>query len=134
MGQQVPFIRTVGAQSEDLPPLDFNFAISLRSMGELTKFESIEESYMSQPISPEDYEKFVSEIRATIQKAQLEAYRKLNKTIIDLYWYIGQKITEKQKKYQWGKAVVENLSMDLQKDFPGIRGFSVQNLWAVAHR
>lgn len=86
---------------------------------------------MPQPISPEHYSQFVSEIRATIQKAQLEAYRKVNKTIVDLYWYIGQKITENQEKYRWGKSVVENLSLDLQRDFPGIQGFSVQNLWRM---
>jgi predicted nuclease of restriction endonuclease-like (RecB) superfamily/ribosomal protein S25 len=100
-------------------------------LGELTKFVSVEESHMSQAISPEHYQQFVNEIRASIQKAQLDAYRKVNKSIIELYWYIGQKIVENQKKYRWGKAVVENLSMDLQRDFPGIQGFSVQNLWRM---
>ena len=36
---------------------------------------------------------------------------------------------EKQKKYGWGKSIVENLAKDLQIEFPGIRGFSSQNLW-----
>ena len=27
------------------------------------------------------------------------------------------------------KAIVETLSKDLQKEFPGIKGFSSQNLW-----
>ncbi len=36
---------------------------------------------------------------------------------------------EKQHSHNWGKSVVENLSKDLQKEFPGIKGFSIRNLW-----
>jgi predicted nuclease of restriction endonuclease-like (RecB) superfamily len=34
-----------------------------------------------------------------------------------------------QDKESWGKSVVELLSKDLQAEFSGIRGFSMQNLW-----
>ena len=36
---------------------------------------------------------------------------------------------EKQQAHNWGKAIVENLSKDLQKDFPGVQEFYVRNLW-----
>jgi predicted nuclease of restriction endonuclease-like (RecB) superfamily len=49
--------------------------------------------------------------------------------IIRLYWDIGRSITEKQQMLGWGKSVVETLSEDLQKEFPGITGFSVRNIW-----
>jgi hypothetical protein len=32
-------------------------------------------------------------------------------------------IVERQKDEGWGKAVVQRLAGDLQKDFPGIQGF-----------
>ncbi len=38
-------------------------------------------------------------------------------------------IADKQKEKSWGKSVVENLAVELQKEFPGMQGFSVQNLW-----
>ena len=38
-------------------------------------------------------------------------------------------IVENQTQYGWGKSIVENLSTDLKKEFPGNSGFSVQNLW-----
>ncbi len=34
-----------------------------------------------------------------------------------------------QAQYQAMKAVVENLSKDLQYEFPGTKGYSAQNLW-----
>jgi predicted nuclease of restriction endonuclease-like (RecB) superfamily len=49
--------------------------------------------------------------------------------LINLYWSIGKDISEKQEKLGWGKGIVSNVAEELQKEFPGIKGFSVQNLW-----
>ncbi len=40
-------------------------------------------------------------------------------------------IVQKQTEHGWGKSVVETLASDLQKEFPGQRGFSVRNLWQM---
>ena len=40
-------------------------------------------------------------------------------------------IVDKQAEYGWGKSVVESLSNDLQKEFPGVKGFSNSNLWRI---
>ena len=42
---------------------------------------------------------------------------------------IGESIVQRQESYDRGKSVVKNLSTELQKEFIGIKGFSVQNLW-----
>lgn len=46
-----------------------------------------------------------------------------------LYWDIGKMIVERQHAEGWGKGVVEQLAADLRSEFPGVGGFSVQNLW-----
>jgi hypothetical protein len=38
-------------------------------------------------------------------------------------------IVDKQQRLGWGKSVVEQLSKDILKEYPGIKGFSVRNLW-----
>jgi predicted nuclease of restriction endonuclease-like (RecB) superfamily len=76
-----------------------------------------------------EYNKFFLEIKERIRQAQYEALRTVNKHLIALYWDIGKMIVEKQNSLGWGKSIVENLSLDLQNEFPGIKGFSVQNLW-----
>src|SRR5262245_21865871 len=38
-------------------------------------------------------------------------------------------IAEKQRTANWGDGVVRQLASDLRKEFPGVGGFSVQNLW-----
>jgi hypothetical protein len=71
-----------------------------------------------------DYETFLAEIKERIRQAQYDALKAVNKELIKLYWDIGKMIVEKQKKYGWGKSIVENLARDLQKEFPGMRGLS----------
>ena len=77
------------------------------------------------------YVDFVTEIKHRIAEAQYSALKSVNTELINLYWDIGQKIVEQQEKYSWGKAVVENLSQDLQKEYSGLKGFSVGNLWRM---
>src|SRR3989339_1767889 len=76
-----------------------------------------------------EYYLFFNEIKQRIKTAQYDALKAVNKELIAMYWDIGEKISEKQSKLGWGKSVVENLADDLQKEFPGMQGFSVQNIW-----
>lgn len=82
-------------------------------------------------LSPE-YLNFKNEITTRIRSAQYEALKAVNKEIIALYWEVGKRITEQQTALGWGKSVVENLSRDIQKEFPGIQGFGVRNMWDMA--
>lgn len=75
------------------------------------------------------YNDFLADIKNRIREAQYSALKAVNKGLINLYWDIGKSIVEEQKKFNWGKSVVETLAKDLQKEYPGIKGFSAQNLW-----
>lgn len=79
-----------------------------------------------------DYLNFRDDIMRRIRSAQYDAMRAVNKEMISLYWDIGRQITERQKEQGWGKSVVENLSKDIQKEFPGIQGFGARNIWNMA--
>lgn len=86
---------------------------------------------MSQKIDKNQYQTFLKSVKERIHKAQYEALKVVNKELIVLYWDLGKMIVEKQETLGWGKSVVENLASDLQKDFPGIGGFSAANLWRI---
>lgn len=82
-------------------------------------------------IRPSEYQVFVKEIKEKIRQAQLKAMQAVNRELLVLYTEIGQMIVQKQEQFGWGKSVVENLSKDLQNEFPGMQGFSSRNLWLV---
>ncbi len=77
------------------------------------------------------FAQFVTEVKAKIREAQLEALRAVNKHLIDLYLSIGKLIVERQEEHGWGKSVVEQLSQELQLEFPGTAGYSAANLWRM---
>jgi len=76
----------------------------------------------------QDYPALLAEVKARIQSAQYTALRAVNKALVGLYWDIGRLIVERQQREGWGKGVVEQLSTDLRLAFPGVSGFSTQNL------
>ena len=80
-------------------------------------------------ITDQNFTTFVKEIKSKILSSQYEALKAVNKELINLYWDIGKNIVQKQEAFGWGKSVVKNLSEELQKEFVGMKGFSVQNLW-----
>lgn len=80
----------------------------------------------------EDIQKdFIINVIGKVRQAQYEALKAVNVHLINLYWEIGKSISEKQTE-SWGKSIVANLSKELQKEFPGVSGFSVTNLWLMA--
>jgi predicted nuclease of restriction endonuclease-like (RecB) superfamily len=75
------------------------------------------------------YQELLNNIKATIQSERTRAIQQLNRSLIQVYWEIGRQIVESQQQYGWGKNIVEQLSKDLQRDFPSKTGFSSRNLW-----
>jgi len=78
---------------------------------------------------PSGYARLLNDLKAHVRAAQVKATRSVNRELITLYWDIGKTIVEAQKGKGYGKQVVEQLASDLQKEFPGVAGFSAQNIW-----
>ncbi|MFA4973119.1 MAG: PDDEXK nuclease domain-containing protein [bacterium] len=83
----------------------------------------------SRGVLPGDYPALLVEIKSRIRKAQYEALKVVNKSLIGLYWDIGRLIVERQKSESWGRSVVEKLAQDIRKDIGGMQGFSARNIW-----
>ena len=76
----------------------------------------------------QEYKHLFGEIKTKIQTSRLQAALAVNTEVIQLYWFIGKKIIEKQSETNWGDKFLETLSNDLQHSFPETYGFSVRNL------
>lgn len=70
------------------------------------------------------------QIRSILQEARSSAYRAVNFAMVQAYWRIGMLIVEHEEegesRAEYGKAVLEDLSKRLTREFGS--GFSVQNL------
>ncbi|MFH1743306.1 MAG: PDDEXK nuclease domain-containing protein [bacterium] len=76
-----------------------------------------------------EYRQFIEGLKARVTAARTSAARAVNRDLIMLYWDIGRAIVEKQQTLGWGESVVEMVSADLQRAFPGMSGFSSRNMW-----
>jgi len=77
------------------------------------------------------YAPLIKEVKELIYRRQYEAMKIVNTELMQLYWEIGFKIEQRQREQGWGKSVVEVLAKELQKEFPGMQGFSARNLWLM---
>lgn len=78
-----------------------------------------------------EYIRWVKEIKKKISLAQVRAALAANRELILVYWELGESISNKLKENAWGNKVVEQLSKDLESEFPGIQGFSRTNLYYI---
>ncbi len=79
-------------------------------------------------IENDEYKKFIADLKDKVRSSQLKAAVKVNYELLDLYWNLGKEIVEKQKQSSWGDAFIKNISKDLQREFPEMKGFSIQNI------
>ena len=80
-------------------------------------------------INDKNYLEIAGDIKRQISEAQRNALISANKEIITLYWNIGRTINEKNT---WGSKFTENLSRDINLEFPKMAGFSKRNLLYMA--
>jgi predicted nuclease of restriction endonuclease-like (RecB) superfamily len=81
--------------------------------------------------SAEAYTLFLGELKRRIASAQTRAHLAVSRELILLYWQTGRDIVLRQKQEGWGRSVIERLAADIQREFPGIEGFSPLNLWRM---
>lgn len=76
-----------------------------------------------------DYVKWIMELKQRYRSAQVKAVIKVNAEKLQFNWLLGRDLVRKKAEERWGSGVVEQLSLDMQRDFPDADGFSVSNLW-----
>jgi predicted nuclease of restriction endonuclease-like (RecB) superfamily len=72
-----------------------------------------------------------SDVLKQIQESRQKVFAQINTALIDLYWQIGQIISQKVSSEAWGKSVVSELAKYITQNAPEIKGFSDKNLWRM---
>ena len=75
-----------------------------------------------------NYIEFIQNIKKQIVQSRYAAARLANREQLMLYFKTGVMISEKIKAQKWGAKVLDQIAADLQKELPGLKGFSPGNL------
>ena len=76
----------------------------------------------------QNYDDAVKIIKNAILQSQYEAARSVNEKQLMLYFGIGKFISLNSREGFWGDGAIDAISERLQKELPGLRGFSARNL------
>lgn len=76
-----------------------------------------------------EYIEWIHEIKQRYRNAQIKAAVKVNSEQLLFNWQLGRDIVIRKAEEKWGSGIVEQLSLDLQAEFPNVKGFSARNLW-----
>lgn len=74
------------------------------------------------------YSLAVSQIKQAILKSQYQAVKGVNAIQLSLYYGVGKYISENTRKKNWGTGALKTISSQLNKQLPGLRGFSETNM------
>lgn len=74
------------------------------------------------------YAEAVRIIKEAILRSQYRAASSANKEQLSLYYGIGCYVSKNSREDFWGKGAIETISQQLQKELPGLRGFSATNI------
>ena len=75
-----------------------------------------------------EYAEWIAEVKHRYRSAQVKAAVKVNSEKLLFNWQMGRDLVQKKAEERWGAGVVEQVSLDLRREFPNEDGFSARNL------
>ncbi|MCD4799776.1 MAG: PDDEXK nuclease domain-containing protein [Methanosarcinales archaeon] len=70
-------------------------------------------------------------ILTLIQDSRNHVFATVNRTLVELYWRVGEYVSKKVDQEVWGKSTVKELSLFIQREHPDIKGFTASNIWRM---
>jgi len=75
-----------------------------------------------------DFSDAAAMIKDAIIRSRYQAAKLVNKELLGLYYAVGKYVSDNSRTGSWGKSAIQQLSDSLQKELPGLRGFSVSSI------
>ena len=76
----------------------------------------------------DNYDSAVKVIKTAILQMQYEAIKSVNAKQLQLYFAIGKYISFNSRNGAWGEGAIDAISEKLEREMPGLRGYSRRNL------
>lgn len=79
-----------------------------------------------------EYLHWIAELKRRYLSQRLKAACAVNTNMLEYYWSLGRDIENKQYANTYGSGFYNNLSKDMKRELPDIKGFSPINLRYMA--
>lgn len=78
-----------------------------------------------------EYLQWIKDISTRFKQSQIKAACRVNSELLKFYWSLGKDICIREKENGYGKGFFKQLSIDLSRELPEIKAFSVSNLYYI---
>lgn len=78
--------------------------------------------------SIQQYKQAVSVIKEAILHSQYRAAKMVTGEELSLNFGIGAYVSNRSRQEKWGTSIIENISEQLRRELPGLRGFSARSI------
>ncbi|MDP4241011.1 MAG: PDDEXK nuclease domain-containing protein [Bacteroidota bacterium] len=75
-----------------------------------------------------NFDQAIQAIKSALLQNRYRAATLVNRELLSLYFDIGKFISENSRNRFWGTNTIETISVKLQQELPGLRGFSPVNI------
>ena len=75
-----------------------------------------------------NYMTATEQIKEAILSSQYKAAKQVNAVQLSLYYGVGRYVSQNTRKGVWGTGAIKAISEQLNKELPGLRGFSERNI------
>lgn len=75
-----------------------------------------------------DYKNWIKDISSRFRRSQIKAATHVNEEMLRFYWSLGRDINFRQNENSYGSDFFRKLSVDMKKELPDVKAFSVTNL------
>ena len=75
-----------------------------------------------------DLKQAVQTIKTAILQSQSRAVKMVSGTQLSLYFGVGLYVSANSRQGTWGTGAIDDISLQLRRELPGLRGFSSQNI------
>ena len=72
-----------------------------------------------------------NEIIELIRESRNKALKRVNEELIRLYWNVGEFLSKESKKAVFGDAYIDTVVSDINRVFPGIKGFNRRGMYRM---
>jgi len=77
------------------------------------------------------HENQFSEIVSLIRQARDNAYKEVNKELINCYWMVGGYISQRIASSSWGDKAISDLAKFIEKNHPELKGYDRRGLYRM---
>ena len=74
-----------------------------------------------------EYVRWIYDVKQRFRRAQIKAAVKVNSEQLLFNWQLGRDLVIRRAEEKWGAGVVEQVSLDLQAEFPDAKNVCIIN-------